>query len=461
MSASEALLERPLPPRVAAAGLPPLLRRHPRERARSERPQPRLITDLLLLVLSAAAIVAVATSWQPARVYLVAMAACLVPGAAILTRLAVPERLCFIALSIGLSLAVVIAGSLAMVWSHWWHPQLLGIALLLCADAALIRDAQRAPSPWRSVDVARALATSAASWRSPSMRKAAALVPLLAGVALWACSLPLIHTRGLGSYGLPPALPWTWYAALLLLICGAAAVCWTARPSPALIGVYVLALVIILYATVPAITPVPHYPWVYKHVGVTRSIILHGGVNASGDIYNRWPGFFAAAAAFSSWAHLDPLAFAAWAEPFFAALDAFILAAIAFAIAEDWRVAGYAALMFTLGDWIGQNYFAPQAMAFTLTLAFTLVLVRTLARGHGSALVSRALERTLRRPQPPVPLATTLPWGQTASVAMVLAIDAVIVATHQLTPYILLLQVGALALLGIARPRWAVLGWRC
>jgi hypothetical protein len=428
--------------------------RKQRERAPVERLPPRLLTDLLLLALLAGAVIAVLAPLQTVRPYMVLAAACLVPGGAILTALAVGERLTYFALAVGFSFAVEIAGALALAWSHWWQPDVLGLFLVLGSAPLLVRDVARSGA----IGAARLRAArTLASVHPPHARSALVAMPLVAGVALWAASLPHIHAHGLGRYGLPPALPPSWYAALALLICGAVAATWTARPRPVLIGAYVLALVVVLYATVPAITPVPHYPWVYKHIGVTRSIMAHGGVNAAGDIYDRWPGFFAATAAFSSWAHVDPLAFAAWAEPFFAGLDALLLAAIAFAIADDWRVAGCASLMFTLGNWIGQSYFAPQAMAFTLTLALVLVFVRTLSNGAGLAAISDALERVFHRRQKPVALAAALPWSRGVSVAVVLGFDAVIVATHQLTPYILLLQIGALTLLGIARPRWVVL----
>jgi hypothetical protein len=283
-----------------------------------------------------------------------------------------------------------------------------------------------------------------------------ALVALVGGLVAWAFSLQLIHTRGLGRYGLPPALPAIWYAALLVLICGALTAIWAIHPRAWLISLYVLAIGVVLYATVPAITAVPHYAWVYKHIGVARFIAVHGGVDPSIDIYNRWPGFFAAAAAFSRLAGVDPLSYAAWAEPFFALLEALLVGTVARAIGRDVRVAGYAALIFTLGNWIGQAYFAPQAMAYPLALALVLVFVRSFAGGEITPRLARLMEKLVPTERPRLELAAPLPWSRAASVAVVLGLDAVIVATHQLTPYVLLLQLGALTLLGVGRPRWLI-----
>ncbi len=290
------------------------------------------------------------------------------------------------------------------------------------------------------------------------LRYAAALVPLAGAILAWAFSLHTISTQNLGIYGLPPALPVIWYTALAVLLCGAVTTIWSRHPNGLIVALYIAAIVVVLYATVPAITAVPHYPWVYKHIGVTRFINANGGVTfASGDIYNRWPGFFAAASAFSSIAGVDPLSFAAWAEPFFALVDALFVAAIARAITRDVRVAGYAALIFTVGSWVGQAYFAPQAAAYMLAFALLLVFVRSFTSGDAIPRLRRLMETLTRRDQPPVIFAEPLPWTRLTSYAIVLGLDLAIVATHQLTPYVLLLELGGLTLLGVARPRWLVI----
>jgi hypothetical protein len=281
-------------------------------------------------------------------------------------------------------------------------------------------------------------------------------IALAGALAMWGFSLHLIHTRGLGRYGLPPALPAIWYAALVVLICGAVTVIWAMRPNVMLISLYVFAIGIVLYATVPALTAVPHYAWVYKHIGVTRFIATHGGVDPSIDIYNRWPGFFAAAAAVSRLAGVDPLSYAAWAEPFFALLEALLVGTVALAIGRDVRVAGYAALTFTLGNWIGQAYFAPQAAAYALALALVLVFVRSFSTGAITPRLSRLMETVVRKEAPRIALANPLRWSRTTSIAVVLGLDIAIIATHQLTPYVLILQLGALMVIGLSRPAWLI-----
>ncbi len=109
------------------------------------RVQPRIMLDIALLALLAAAVAAVVADVQPVRPFVVFAAACLVPGGAILTRLRTGESLTDLALAIGFSLAVDIAGSLLLTWSRWWHPEMLGIVLgagsiaLLASDLVRVR----------------------------------------------------------------------------------------------------------------------------------------------------------------------------------------------------------------------------------------------------------------------------------------------------------------------------------
>lgn len=112
----------------------------------------RLAFDLVLLWLCALGALAVAGLLGPARPFVVLVAALSVPGGAVLTRLNVDNTLTAVAITIGLSLGLDIAGSLALVWSTYWHPVVLahllgaGSAILLVWDILrLSRDHDVAP----------------------------------------------------------------------------------------------------------------------------------------------------------------------------------------------------------------------------------------------------------------------------------------------------------------------------
>jgi hypothetical protein len=286
------------------------------------------------------------------------------------------------------------------------------------------------------------------------------VVPLIA-LVIWSASLRHIDVANLGDYGLPPALPITWYVALFLAVIGAVTTI-TARRTHGLVMVsYIAVVAVILYGTVPILSAQPHYAWVYKHIGVVRYLETHGQANPSIDIYNRWPGFFAVGAVFSRVSgRPDPETYVSWAELFFMLLDAVLIIAAVRAIAGEIRIAAGAALFFLVTDWVGQAYYSPQAFAFVLSLALLLVVLRQLrVDGPGySRRLTRIIERIGRAQQLSVQTDDTPRWPRWAAIVTVLGLDAVIVASHQLTPYMLLGSIALLILTGVIRPWWLLIG---
>src|SRR5262249_22318037 len=159
-------------------------------------------------------------------------------------------------------------------------------------------------------------------------------------------------------------------AAAGLLVIGATLQVALRTRSDVITLLYLVALVVVLFGTVPAVSAEPHYAWVYKHVGVSRFLGVNHTPDLNADIYNRWPGFFALTAVFSDLTGVsNPIVYAGWSEVFFALLQAFLIRSAVRMWVEDDRVADGAALLFLLGNWVAQGYFSPQALDFTLALA--------------------------------------------------------------------------------------------
>jgi hypothetical protein len=286
-------------------------------------------------------------------------------------------------------------------------------------------------------------------------------LPALLALVLWRVSLLHVNTSQLGDYGLPPALPITWYAALLLAVLGAVTSITMRRTSGLIMVGYVFVVAIILFGTVPVLSAQPHYAWVYKHIGVVRYIEASGKVNPSIDIYNRWPGFFALGAVFSRVAGAsNPETYAGWAELVFLLLDVLLVMAAVKAITRDMRIAAGAALLFVATNWVGQTYYSPQAFASVLGLALLVVLLRQLRveQASYSKRLTRLVERFGRTPQLSVRSEPLARWPRWAAITTVLGLDAVIVASHQLTPYMLLVSITLLMLVGVVRPWWMLAG---
>jgi hypothetical protein len=284
-------------------------------------------------------------------------------------------------------------------------------------------------------------------------------LPVGIALVIWRLSLLHVDVSNLGDYGLPLALPAMWYSALAISVVGAVTAI-SLRHTHGLIMVgYVVVIAIILYGTVPVLSAQPHYGWVYKHIGVVRYLEAHGKANPSIDIYNRWPGFFALAAAFSRVAgRPNPETYASWAELFFILCDAVLIMAAVKTITCEMRTAAGAALFFIVTNWVGQAYYSPQAFAFVLSLALIVIVLRQLrVDGSYSKRLTRLIERVGRVSQLSVQIDRTAKWPRWAAITTVLGLDAVIVASHQLTPYMLLISLALLMLTGVVRPWWLLI----
>lgn len=318
-----------------------------------------------------------------------------------------------------------------------------------------VSDVETAPAATPAAAMASA-APTASDERTRWMQRVLGQAPVawltvLAPVALWWVSLDAIDLEGIGRFGLSASLPAAWYAALAIGVAGAIRTVFAARFNGILVAAHVAVVILVVYATLPAVADMPQYAWTYKHIGVTNSIEQVGAVGPLVDIYHRWPAFFSLAAAFSRLSGLgDPLHYAAWAEPVFSLLGAVLVAAIAHTVSDDSRVAGIAALFFSLTAWVAQNYFAPQTLAFLIGLTLILVLLRHVpGRRPSPHWMTRLAGPDATRP--------ASRWSGRTTLGVVFALNAVVVVTHQLSPYMILLSLATMAVLGVVRPRWLVL----
>jgi hypothetical protein len=100
----------------------------------------------LLALLVAAVPLALFGGGTPLRAVVVFAALLLVPGGALLTLLPVGRLPEWLSLAVCLSLAIDVAGSLTLIWSHWWHPEVLAVALAVLSGAALLASLVRTGS---------------------------------------------------------------------------------------------------------------------------------------------------------------------------------------------------------------------------------------------------------------------------------------------------------------------------
>lgn len=211
---------------------------------------------------------------------------------------------------------------------------------------------------------------------------------LAAAAGLWVFGLSrvrvgVVPTAGFGLVSaLPPAF---WAAAVLLMVSFSwSVVRWPARWP--VLAAHLLTLTVILHATPAIVYGTLRYSWAWKHVGVVDYIIHHGiDFNLGGvlGVYQGWPGFFALNAFLTNGGGLQSaLSYAPWALVVNDLLWLGPILLIARAFTADWRMIWITAWVFELGNWVGQDYFSPQAFAYFLFLTVIAISLRWLGDGR-------------------------------------------------------------------------------
>lgn len=348
------------------------------------------------------------------------------------------------ALVVVASLAGFAGGSSVLLWTQWWQPRqaalLAGAAVATSGLTALVRWARR-PVPSRSPDAAD----------RPERRRALAghAAALLAGAGLWLAAVAGTDPAQVGEFGLLASIHPAFFAALV--VCAGGFVLALRRPGNRAVVLtgYLVLLVAILHATTPLLLDQVQYAWTYKHVGVVELFLNSGAVVDSGDIYQQWPALFGGTAGVSALSGATPLSLAAWAPVFFNLAGVLVLVAIARTLSGDPRLPYLAGFLFLAINWVEEDYLAPQALAFLLGLGVLLVLLRWLRDPvrHRHRL---RLRNWLTRGVGAVPVVSR--QQRLLALAGLVVLFAVLTATHQLSPYVVIAQVLALTLVAGVRP---------
>ena len=395
-----------------------------------------------------AAPLAVALEMPPAvRLAAVLALLCLAPGAALVSALGGKAEL---GLVLGVSLACSALGAQCMLWLGAWWPRVAVFALAAVCLPVLARHRPRR-GPARAP-------------RIPA-KSAGHVAVITAAMAAWAVSILGADLSRMAGLGLLEALPATYFIGFALLLGGFVAAVTRTTPSPMVLGAYVLALVVVLHGTTPLLYDEPRYPWTFTHLGVIDFIAESGGVDRGLDVYNNWPGFFALGAWLTRATGVAPAAYAEWSQVFFNLANVAVLQFALRGVTGDKRVIWTATWLFLLGNWVGQDYLAPQAFAFVLGLVVLGLAVRVELRARPprtrpglwlAALTGRmrALLPHGRRVLEPRPSSPLSPRGALALGGLCYL---AVVVSHQLTPVVLLAAIAALAFVARRVPLWVPL----
>ncbi len=304
------------------------------------------------------------------------------------------------------------------------------------------RDEATGPIPLR----VRPLASLTASQRT-----VLGLVPCAVALILWATCLPAsaVDLDAMTDTGLVSVLPARFFIALGLLSVGFAISLGRPRDGDRIPAIYSLALIAIVHATPTILYDTLRYGWAWKHVGVIDYIQRFDGVDR--DIqyltaYHDWPGFFSLGALLTdATGQVNALGIAEWAPPFFEVLFVAAVLFLVRTLTSDRRVQWGAAWLFLLGNWVGQDYFSPQALSFFLYVVFVTLLIRRIELDPAKVSVAAASATERLR---------GLQRRGTLGLAAILLICAVVVSSHQLTPLMMIAAAAVLTVTWLKRLRW-------
>jgi hypothetical protein len=346
------------------------------------------------------------------------------PGAAVLTWVRVPRRVLLSAVPV-LGMAVVTLVAIGAMWSYRWSPP----DILWVQVVGVVGSSGYWYYRHRTGVLAATRAWTRRSFaarpRPPIALRHLSLLLSLAAIVLWLVAVPGLPGVDASYYGLlfsgtGPLL------AVCIVLC-TAALCVAVRQRQLLpAAVAVAAAIVVARVTTFAATEVPLYDWTYKHLAVVDYIMVNGRIAPDGtDIYTQWSAFFTLWAWFCDVTGLAPITVAHVFAPVVHVLIALTVYTGARVLGQSRRTAITAAFIAEITNWVGQDYFSPQAWSLVLAFGMLVLLLAS-------------------------------PRSRACGVLSVVAFTAT-VPTHQLTPF---WAVGVACLLCIvkrARPWWVSL----
>ena len=281
---------------------------------------------------------------------------------------------------------------------------------------------------------------------------------LFGALGAWLLSLGAIDTAAMTNYGLISVLPVSYFLAVVLVavtLVFAQTRALAATPLPILALVM---LVLLLHGTPAIVYDTLRYPWAWRHIGIIDLLLRDDGIDPADSkllIYLDWPLFFVAFAKLSQLFDLGLHALAEIGRVFPVMTNLLFIPLLLGPfrrLSGDPRLAVRAMALLLVGNWIGQDYFSPQAVAFLFYLSIMALCLTFLGpRRIGSDRLARiplvARARALFDDGRPVGVAVTPARRRVAALVAGLLIVA-LVATHQLTPILLLIALGGLFVMG-------------
>jgi hypothetical protein len=276
----------------------------------------------------------------------------------------------------------------------------------------------------------------------------------LAASLLWIVSVTRADSLLMNSYGLVSVLGWPYFLGLVLLIAAMTIELLRIRLRPNHLTMLAIVLVVFLFGTACAIEPVAGLETTFIHAGFIQYILQHGHPLNDYDARFSWPGTFSLTAVLVTFTGLsNALAFLRWFPLFIELLYLAPLIVIARYSGVSRRAAWLGIILYYANNWIYQDYLSPQALDYLFFLVVVATVFACWQPGAEKETAVRSLVmhyvakvRALLTRSRLEGLDAHSDWSSPrilAIVAMIALISLASAMSHQLTPYALLLALGA------------------
>ena len=242
-------------------------------------------------------------------------------------------------------------------------------------------------NPWKPLAADGLALPSAAEIRlAPWSAFAAPCLVAIAGLALFLSSLRGVDLGAMNSLGLISVLPVASLAGTGLLVLAFVLMLGQRRAQPVVLGLMLVAIVLCLDGVAAIAEPEPRFATAYQIAGFVEYISRTGHTAPGIDAYFSWPGFFALTAFLEGViGKHDLIPVLRWWPTVIDVLCLVPLALIMRSLRVNWRAQWFALLLFSVGNWVGQDYFSPQSFNYLLYLTFVAILLTWFGTGAATA----------------------------------------------------------------------------
>ncbi|MEV4092226.1 hypothetical protein [Streptosporangium saharense] len=319
-----------------------------------------------------------------------------------------------------------------------------------------------APVPRPHVPWTERLARSATAWLPPLLTIEGLIMYVL---ALRVAPGPLrgVDLTRIDGLGLISALPVTSFVAILLMITAFFVTIAQNTDRKFLLLFQLAVITFALHGAAALIEDTPRFHTAYVHAGFVEFINRTGTSSPILDARFAWPGFFALVAFVTKAAGVTDLTLILRWTPLLSNLLyllPFVL--ILRQVVATTRARWFAALLFILVQWIGQDYFSPQGFTYAIYLAFVAIVLRWFGRVEvrDGAMPSKGrVRRLLARLDGLTPgelARSTGVYDRSIMLIVLIVLFGTATASHQITPFMMLGTLTGLILLRRSSLSWAL-----